>query len=169
MSDRREQIENEITALKMLLADTDYQVTKYAEGLTACSTQKEENAFREAFMAQYGDVIASRVQWRQRINELEEERDALPDPEPEIEETPVVEDTEEEESVFAPVTLEGVEEEDENPPEIVHDETEVEPGLDDGEPEIVHDEEEPEAESESETEPETESETEPETDPAPAE
>ena len=85
MSDRREQIENEITALKMLLADTDYQVTKYAEGLTACSTQKEENAFREAFMAQYGDVIASRVQWRQRINELEEERDALPDPEPEIE------------------------------------------------------------------------------------
>ena len=80
MSDRREQIENEITALKMLLADTDYQVTKYAEGLTACSTQKEENAFREAFMAQYGDIIASRVQWRQRINELEEERDALPDP-----------------------------------------------------------------------------------------
>lgn len=161
MSDRREQIENEITALKMLLADTDYQVTKYAEGLTACSTQKEENAFREAFMAQYGDIIASRVQWRQRINELEEERDALPDPEPEIEETPVVEDTEEE-SVFAPATLEGViEEEDENPPEIVHDETEVEPDLDDGEPEIVHDEEEPEAESESETEPET--------DPAPAE
>ena len=161
MNDRREQIENEITALKMLLADTDYQVTKYAEGLTACSTQKEENAFREAFMAQYGDVIASRVQWRQRINELEEEREALPpDPEPEIEETPVVEDTEEE-SVFAPATLEGVEEEDENPPEIVHDETEVEPDLDDGEPEIIHDEEEPEAESESETEPET--------DPAPAE
>ena len=112
-------------------------------------------------MAQYGDVIASRVQWRQRINELEEEREALPpDPEPEIEETPVVEDTEEE-SVFAPATLEGVEEEDENPPEIVHDETEVEPDLDDGEPEIIHDEEEPEAESESETEPET--------DPAPAE
>lgn len=162
MSDRREQIENEITALKMLLSDTDYQVTKYAEGLTACSTQKEENAFREAFMAQYGDIIASRVQWRQRINELEEEREALPpDPEPEIEETPVVEDTEEE-SVFAPATLEGViEEEDENPPEIVHDETEVEPDLGDGEPEIVHDEEEPEAESESETEPET--------DPAPAE
>ena len=116
-------------------------------------------------MAQYGDVIANRVQWRQRINELEEERDALPDPEPEIEETPVVEDTEEEESVFAPATLEGVEEEDENPPEIVHDETEVEPDLDDGEPEIVHDEEEPEAESESESE----SEIEPETDPAPAE
>ena len=122
-------------------------------------------------MAQYGDVIASRVQWRQRINELEEERDALPDDEPEIEEAPIIEDTEEEESVFAPATLAGVEEEDENPPEIVHDETEVEPDLDDGEPEIIHDEEEPEAESESEseTEPETESETEPETDPAPAE
>lgn len=159
MSDRREQIENEITALKMLLADTDYQVTKYAEGLTACSTQKEENAFREAFMAQYGDIIASRVQWRETINELEEEREALPpDPEPEIEETPVVEDTEEEESVFAPATLEGVEEEDENPPEIVHDEEETEPDLDDGEPEIVHDEEEPETETEPGTEPEAETE-----------
>jgi len=151
MSDRREQIENEITALKMLLSDTDYQVTKYAEGLTACSTQKEENAFREAFMAQYGDVIASRVQWRQRINELEEEREALPpDPEPEIEETPIIE---EEDTGAETGTLNIVtEEEDENPPEIVHDTEEEETEIDDGEPEIVHDDEEEDEEPEAETE-----------------
>ena len=158
MNDTREQIIAEITALKMLLNDTDYQVTKYAEGLTACTTQKEENAYREAFLAEHGEVIQNRIVWRARINELEEELDNLPDDEPEIEETPVVEDTEEEESVFAPATLEGVEEEDENPPEIVHDEEETEPDLDDGEPEIVHDEEEPETETEPETEPEAETE-----------
>ncbi len=91
MDETRDQIIGEITALKSLLRDTDYEVTKYAEGLTACTTQAEIEAYREAFMAQYGEVIANRQAWRNKIRELEEALDALDDeaaedePEPEAE------------------------------------------------------------------------------------
>jgi hypothetical protein len=105
MDETRDQIIGEITALKSLLRDTDYEVTKYAEGLTACTTQAEIEAYREAFMAQYGEVIANRQAWRNKIRELEEVLDALDDeaaedePEPEDEDdewpvTPEVSDSE---------------------------------------------------------------------------
>lgn len=77
----RDQIIAEITALKSLLRDTDYEVTKYAEGLTACTTQAEIEAYREAFMADYGDVIDNRKAWRNKIRELEETLAALDDEE----------------------------------------------------------------------------------------
>lgn len=77
MDETRDQIMGEITALKSLLRDTDYEVTKYAEGLTACTTQAEIEAYREAFMAQYGEVIANRQAWRNKIRELEAELDAV--------------------------------------------------------------------------------------------
>lgn len=151
MNDRREQIENEITALKMLLNSTDYQVTKYAEGLTACSTQKEENAFREEFMAKYGEVIANRIAWRERINELEEERDALPPDVPEEPEPPVIEDEENDSEIVHEESEEDgvlLIDEEEDDAEIIHDEEdEAEP--DEGEPEIV-----PEPEPEADPEPE---------------
>ena len=143
MNETREQIISEITALKMLLNDTDYQVTKYAEGLTACTTQREQEAYREAFMAQYGEVIQNRIAWRAKINELEEELDNLPDDEPEEETEPV------------PVEIEEDEDEDESlAPEIVHEEGEE--AGDAAEPEIVHDdeEEEPTQDPEPEAEPE---------------
>ena len=77
MNETREQIIGEITALKSLLRDTDYEVTKYAEGLTDCATQEEIEAYREAFLARYGEVIDNRKAWRAKINELEEALDAL--------------------------------------------------------------------------------------------
>lgn len=79
MEETRERIIGEITALKMLLRDTDYEVTKYAEGLTACTTQKQIEAYRGAFMEQYGEVIENRKAWRAKINELEDELAALDD------------------------------------------------------------------------------------------
>ena len=141
MNETREQIISEITALKMLLNDTDYQVTKYAEGLTACTTQREQEAYREAFMAQYGEVIQNRITWRAKINELEEELDNLPDDEPEEETEP------------APVEIEEDEDEDDSlAPEIVHEEGEE--AGEAAEPEIVHDdEEEPMQDPEPEAEP----------------
>lgn len=77
MNERQDQIIAEITALKMLLRDTDYEVTKYAEGLTSCTTQQQIEAYRAAFMEQYGEVIENRKTWRAKINELEEELDGL--------------------------------------------------------------------------------------------
>lgn len=79
MDETRERIIGEITALKMLLRDTDYEVTKYAEGLTDCTTQRQIEAYRAAFMEQYGEVIESRKLWRAKINELEAELAALGD------------------------------------------------------------------------------------------
>ena len=67
MAETRDQIMGEITALKSLLRDTDYEVTKYAEGLTDCTTQAEIEAYREAFMEQYGEIIESRKAWRAKI------------------------------------------------------------------------------------------------------
>lgn len=91
MNERQDQIMAEITALKMLLRDTDYEVTKYAEGLTACTTQKEIQAYRAEFMAEHGEVIESRKTWRARINELEAELDGLTpdDPVAEAEAAPI--------------------------------------------------------------------------------
>lgn len=89
--ERQDQIIAEITALKMLLRDTDYEVTKYAEGLTACTTQKEIQAYRAEFMAEHGEVIESRKAWRARINELEAELDGLTPVDPMAEAAPAEE------------------------------------------------------------------------------
>lgn len=50
-------IADQVAQLKQKLAETDYVVIKIAEG----AATKEE----------YADVIAQRVEWRERINELE--------------------------------------------------------------------------------------------------
>ena len=77
MDETRDQIMGEITALKSLLRDTDYEVTKYAEGLTDCTTQAEIEAYREAFMEQYGEIIESRKAWRAKIRELDKDPKAM--------------------------------------------------------------------------------------------
>jgi hypothetical protein len=63
MNEKHEQILGEIIALKSLLTDTDYQCLKYAEG-----------ALTEA---EFADTKAKRKTWREKINELEDELDAL--------------------------------------------------------------------------------------------
>jgi hypothetical protein len=63
MNEKQEQIQGEIIALKSLLADTDYQCLKYAEG-----------ALTEA---EFADTKAKRRAWREEINELEDELDSL--------------------------------------------------------------------------------------------
>lgn len=110
MSEKHDQIMEEITALKMLLHDTDYEVTKYAEGLTACTTQKQIEAYRAAFMEQYGEIIESRRLWRAKINELEPLLESVMTETLEASET-AEETTEETE------TAETVEETEEIPPE----------------------------------------------------
>jgi hypothetical protein len=63
MNEKHEQIQGEIIALKSLLADTDYQCLKYAEG-----------ALTEA---EFADTKAKRRAWREKVNELEAELEAL--------------------------------------------------------------------------------------------
>ncbi len=122
MNENREQILGEITALKSLLRDTDYEVTKYAEGLTDCATQEEIEAYREDFLNRYDDIISRRKSWRVKINELEDQLDNLPDDQDEPE-----------------INLEDAPEDQEGEPEDQEDQ-ESEP-EDDGDPETAPEEE----------------------------
>jgi hypothetical protein len=70
MSEKYERICGEIYALKSLLADTDYVCLKYAEGALT------ENEFAK--------VKANRAEWREKINALETERDAILSTEPDV-------------------------------------------------------------------------------------
>jgi hypothetical protein len=63
MNEQYEQIRGEIIALKSLLAETDYQCLKYAEG-----------ALTEA---EFADAKAKRAAWREKVNELEAELNTL--------------------------------------------------------------------------------------------
>ena len=54
---KKQEYLKEITKLKKLLSDTDYQAIKYAEG---CYTEED-----------YAPIKAQRQAWRDRINELE--------------------------------------------------------------------------------------------------
>lgn len=66
MSDKpRYMIESEIAVKKQMLAGTDYQALKYAEGALA----EEE----------YAETKEKREIWRQEINELEEELAKFPE------------------------------------------------------------------------------------------
>lgn len=87
-NEKRQRINEEITALKSLLADTDYNALKLIEDLVV--TMKSANAVN--FIAKYlewlikavmefGAVIDQRIAWRARINELETELEALPEDE----------------------------------------------------------------------------------------
>lgn len=63
MEDRTQEIQGEINALLNLLKDTDYKAIKHSEGQI---TDQE-----------YAETKAQRQEWRDKINELEEELDSL--------------------------------------------------------------------------------------------
>ncbi|HJH78953.1 MAG TPA: hypothetical protein OIM07_04595 [Clostridiales bacterium] len=63
----------EITALKSLLADSDYSILKTLEGLLSCTSATGIIAFLKNVTADIKDIATKRAEWRARINELEEQ------------------------------------------------------------------------------------------------
>lgn len=105
-NERREQITAEITGLKYLLRDSDYQILKLAEGMVDCKSTTALIAYFKEFLVKFGELVADRRAWRERINELEEELDNLPD-EPEEPEAPVLEEPETEEDAGVEILQDG--------------------------------------------------------------
>ena len=60
-----------INACKSLLADSDYQIYKIVEGMLSCKTFTDLLVWFATVLAEYGDLIERRVQWRADINEAE--------------------------------------------------------------------------------------------------
>ena len=84
----RENIIAEINAYKNLLEQNDHIPNKISEGLISVLHDATAVNFIPKFLAyivsvkdEYGEVIASRVQYRNRINELELELQKLADAE----------------------------------------------------------------------------------------
>lgn len=78
MDNTRESIQAEITALKMLLAETDYNANKLIESLVVTMIDASAVNFIAKFIAwlngaiqEFGEVVRNRAAWRERINELE--------------------------------------------------------------------------------------------------
>ena len=66
----------EITALKSLLADSDYSILKTLEGLLSCTSATGIIAFLKDVTADIKDIATKRAEWRARINEPD---DPFPD------------------------------------------------------------------------------------------
>lgn len=77
---RRSEIMGEITALKSLLTNSDYQLFKLVENMADCTTIEELVTLFGAFHTDFGPLVASRRSWRAEINELEDELDAPDEP-----------------------------------------------------------------------------------------
>lgn len=75
--ERRNQAMAEITALKSLLRDSDYQIIKLAENMTDCKSATALWACFREFLAEFGVLVQSRRDWRTKINELETFIDSL--------------------------------------------------------------------------------------------
>lgn len=74
----QEHILAEIRALKSFLEETDYNDNKLIEGLVNTMKSATPETFTVVFMAwidsvlaQYGELVANRQIWRDKINELE--------------------------------------------------------------------------------------------------
>lgn len=63
----------EITALKSLLADSDYSILKTLEGLLNCTSATGIISFLKDVTTEIKEIAAKRAAWRERINELEEQ------------------------------------------------------------------------------------------------
>ena len=74
---KRNQIMGEITALKSLLQDSDYQLIKLIENLAGCTSIIEILAAFKSFLAEFGELVNSRKNWREKINLLEAELEKL--------------------------------------------------------------------------------------------
>lgn len=82
---KRNQIMGEITALKSLLQDSDYQLIKLIENLAGCTSIIEILATFKSFLAEFGELVNSRKNWREKINLLEAELEKLDAEGPEAE------------------------------------------------------------------------------------
>lgn len=63
----------EITALKSLLADSDYSILKTLEGLLNCTSATGIISFLKDVTTEIKEIAAKRAAWRERINELEKQ------------------------------------------------------------------------------------------------
>lgn len=77
MDEKREQIIAEITALKSLLNDSDYQLFKMLENLIDCTSITGILSVFKNFLSEFGDLVKDRRNWRDSINRLEAELEAL--------------------------------------------------------------------------------------------
>lgn len=77
MDEKRERINAEITALKSLLTESDYQLIKMLENLAGCTSIIEILAVFKSFLTDFGELVTNRKQWREDINTLEAELEQL--------------------------------------------------------------------------------------------
>ena len=77
MDEKRERIVAEITALKSLLTDSDYQLLKMVENLAGCTSILEILAVFKSFLSDFGDLVNDRKTWRENINLLEAELEQM--------------------------------------------------------------------------------------------
>lgn len=77
MDEKRERITAEITALKSLLSESDYQLIKMLENLAGCTSILEILAVFKSFLTDFGELVSNRKIWRENINTLEAELEQL--------------------------------------------------------------------------------------------
>lgn len=77
MDEKRERITAEITALKSLLAESDYQLIKMLENLAGCTSILDIMAVFKSFLTDFGELVNDRKTWRENINTLEAELEQL--------------------------------------------------------------------------------------------
>ena len=77
MDEKRERITAEITALKSLLTESDYQLIKMLENLAGCTSILDILAVFKSFLTDFGELVNYRKTWRENINTLEAELEQL--------------------------------------------------------------------------------------------
>ncbi len=77
MDEKRERITAEITALKSLLSESDYQLIKMLENLAGCTSLLDILAVFKSFLTDFGELVSNRKIWRKNINTLEAELEQL--------------------------------------------------------------------------------------------
>ena len=77
MDEKRERITAEITALKSLLTESDYQLIKMLENLAGCTSILDILAVFKSFLTDFGELVNNRKTGRENINLLEAELEQL--------------------------------------------------------------------------------------------
>lgn len=77
MDEKRERVTAEITALKSLLSESDYQLIKMLESLAGCTSLLDILAVFKSFLTDFGELVNNRKTWRENINLLEAELEQL--------------------------------------------------------------------------------------------
>lgn len=77
MDEKRESITAEITALKSLLTESDYQLIKMLENLAGCTSILDILTVFKSFLTDFGELVNDRKTWRENINTLEAELEQL--------------------------------------------------------------------------------------------